>query len=104
MPLLKHATLGSLRGKEGEGVIQYLGLKYATLKTRLSESEVCEETTGLQVVDATSHGYETAQSLISAFTNHTFQGPLYHLQQLGAISSLVSFSTSFQKPTLHSQT
>jgi len=53
---LQHPLLGPIRGRVADGVVQYLGLKYATLKDRLAASEVCVEYVG-QVLDATKFGY-----------------------------------------------
>ncbi|KAH9878854.1 hypothetical protein J1614_002288 [Plenodomus biglobosus] len=52
---LKHAKLGELRGNNVDGVTQFLGLKYATLKNRLASAELVEGY-GSQSTDATKFG------------------------------------------------
>lgn len=53
--ILKSASLGEIRGKDDGGVIQYLGIKYATLKNRLADAELAEGREG-DVLDATKDG------------------------------------------------
>ena len=52
---LKSASLGEIRGKVEDGVIQYLGIKYGTLKNRLADAELAESH-GRGVLDATKDG------------------------------------------------
>ncbi|KAI8940531.1 hypothetical protein NX059_004209 [Plenodomus lindquistii] len=52
---LKHPSLGELRGNKVDGVVQFLGLKYATLRNRLANAELVEEY-GSQITDATRYG------------------------------------------------
>ncbi|PVH70749.1 putative carboxylesterase [Cadophora sp. DSE1049] len=42
--ILEHPILGRIQGKTGQGVVQYLGLKYATLKNCLAEPRLCTGT------------------------------------------------------------
>ncbi|ORY15879.1 carboxylesteras-like protein [Clohesyomyces aquaticus] len=46
---------GEFRGKNGSGVVQYLGIKYASLKDRLAVPEIVESY-GEETVDATEYG------------------------------------------------
>lgn len=47
--------LGEIRGKTTNGVSQFLGIKYATLKNRLADAELVERRAG-GVLDATKDG------------------------------------------------
>ncbi|KIX96457.1 uncharacterized protein Z520_07723 [Fonsecaea multimorphosa CBS 102226] len=49
-----HPSIGSVKGLEGDGVYQFLGVQYATLDDRLAEAQV--KSTYESPVDATSHG------------------------------------------------
>lgn len=51
---LKSASLREIRGRDNDGVIQYFGIKYATLKNRLADAELAESQGG--VLDATRDG------------------------------------------------
>ncbi len=53
---LKHQNLGQIQGKQGDGVIQFLGIKYATVKDRFAGSELVEYGNGESVIDATNLG------------------------------------------------
>lgn len=53
--VLHTSSLGDLRGKDHDGVVQYLGLQYATLKNRLADAELVEGRNG-DVLDATKDG------------------------------------------------
>lgn len=53
---LHHAAIGQIQGKYGKGVVQYLGIKYASLEDRLAEPQVMEYS-GEEEIDATRHGY-----------------------------------------------
>ena len=55
-------NFGEFKGKAGDGVVQYLGVKFATLKDRLA-TPVEIENYGLDVVDATQLGYAGTGSL-----------------------------------------
>ncbi|KAF2847588.1 carboxylesteras-like protein [Plenodomus tracheiphilus IPT5] len=52
---LKHSSLGEIRGNSVDGVVQFKGLKYATLKNRLASAELVEGY-GTQATDATKFG------------------------------------------------
>lgn len=47
--------LGEIRGKTTNGVTQFLGIKYATLKNRLADAELVERRDG-GVLDALKDG------------------------------------------------
>jgi carboxylesterase type B len=49
-----HPSMGQVKGLDNDGVYQFHGVQYATLKDRLAESQV--KTTYESPVDATSHG------------------------------------------------
>lgn len=49
------SKLGQIRGKSGDGVTQYLGIKYATLKDRFADAQLIEERHG-DMLDATTDG------------------------------------------------
>jgi carboxylesterase type B len=52
----KHNDLGDIRGNSCDGVVQFLGLKYASLENRFaSPSLVTHYSSGL--TDATKYGY-----------------------------------------------
>lgn len=52
---LRTTSLGEIRGKVADGVVQYLGIKYASLKNRLADAELIEKREG-DVLDATKDG------------------------------------------------
>ncbi|KAL4935061.1 hypothetical protein BDV06DRAFT_139004 [Aspergillus oleicola] len=58
---LQTKNLGTIQGKSNEGVTQYLGIKYATLKNRLADA-ILVESRDSDVLDATTDG-PTAVSL-----------------------------------------
>jgi carboxylesterase type B len=53
---LKHRRLGQIQGKQGDGVVQFLGIKYATVKDRFAGSELVEYGSGESMIDATNLG------------------------------------------------
>ena len=53
--VLKTQNLGDIRGKDNGVVSQFLGIKYASLKNRLSDAVLVEERSG-DVLDATKDG------------------------------------------------
>lgn len=55
-PPLQHPVIGSVQGKYSKGVIQYLGIKYASLQNRLAEPNVVEYQPGSSL-NAVVHGY-----------------------------------------------
>ncbi|KAJ5611260.1 hypothetical protein N7510_007979 [Penicillium lagena] len=56
--LLNTTALGRIQGTTEDGVTQYLGIKYATLKDRLADAELIAERDG-NVLDATKDGPTT---------------------------------------------
>ncbi|KAL2004006.1 hypothetical protein VTN02DRAFT_1069 [Thermoascus thermophilus] len=52
---LKTTSLGEIRGKVADGVVQYLGIKYASLENRLADAKLIEKREG-DVYDATKDG------------------------------------------------
>jgi hypothetical protein len=52
---LKHEHLGELKGTSVDGAVQFLGLKYATLKNRLATAELVDSY-GSGTTDATKYG------------------------------------------------
>ena len=52
---LSHPDLGKVQGKPGEGVIQYLGIKYASVENRLAPPELIQQYSG--TIDGTKLGY-----------------------------------------------
>lgn len=63
-------NFGEFKGKAGDGVVQYLGVKYATLKDRLA-TPVEIESYGSDVVDATQFGYVDSNSLQDQCSDQT---------------------------------
>lgn len=59
MSTVLKTRFGEFRGKNGNGVVQYLGIKYAALKDQLSIPEMIDSY-GSDVVDATVFGFVTA--------------------------------------------
>lgn len=53
--ILTTTSLGDIRGKTVDGVTQFLGIKYATLKNRFADAELIEQRNG-DVLDATTDG------------------------------------------------
>ncbi|KAL2222273.1 putative carboxylesterase [Thermoascus aurantiacus ATCC 26904] len=53
--ILKTTSLGEIRGKVADGVVQYLGIKYASLRNRFADAELIEKRDG-DVLDATKDG------------------------------------------------
>lgn len=53
---LKHEHLGELKGRSVDGVAQFLGLKYASIKDRLAAPELVESY-GAGATDASKFGY-----------------------------------------------
>jgi len=51
---IDHPSIGSIKGLDGDGVYQFHGIQYGTLKDRLAESQI--KTTYESPLDATSHG------------------------------------------------
>jgi len=55
MATLRTTSLGEIRGKTADGVTQYLGVKYASLRNRLADAELVETREG-DILDATKDG------------------------------------------------
>lgn len=53
--IITTSKLGQIRGKPGDGVTQYLGIKYATLENRFADAQLIEERQG-DILDATKDG------------------------------------------------
>ena len=53
---LFHPSLGEIHGRQEDGVTQFLGIKYASLKDKFAPSEVYEHSKGNGVVDGTKLG------------------------------------------------
>jgi carboxylesterase type B len=51
----KHPTIGSIRGLAKDGLLQFLGVKYALLQDRFAEPELVSEYDG-STIDATKVG------------------------------------------------
>lgn len=54
--ILKHENIGEIHGVLGDEVVQFLGVKYATLKDRFAESQLMDYDAENSVVDATRMG------------------------------------------------
>lgn len=52
---IQHPSIGDVVGRDGDGVVQFLGIQYATLRDRFAESQVRSQYHS--PVDATSHGW-----------------------------------------------
>ena len=56
--ILHHPLLGKIRGKLKDNVIQFLGVKYATLKDRFAEPQLARGKDNKEdVLDSTEYGY-----------------------------------------------
>lgn len=81
---LNHPCIGRVQGRYNKGVIQYLGLPYASLEHRFAASVVLEYPDSPKAdVDATKHGY--------------LQSPLDNLQDW-LISSKTTSAVSIGRP------
>jgi carboxylesterase type B len=56
MSHILQTSFGTFKGKKGDGVVQYRGIKYASVRDQLSVPELVTEY-GTDVVDATRYGY-----------------------------------------------
>lgn len=56
MTTVAQTPFGQFLGRNKTGVVQYLGIKYATVENQLAVPEVVKGTYGNQVVDCTSFG------------------------------------------------
>lgn len=57
MTTLQHPSLGQIRGKLADGVAQYLGIKYASLKHRFGAPELYDGSDAPGGIDSTKLGY-----------------------------------------------
>lgn len=55
MATILKTAIGIFKGKKGDGVMQYLGMKYARLGDQLAAPELVQEY-GTEVVDASKYG------------------------------------------------
>jgi carboxylesterase type B len=53
---IRHRKLGEIQGRHGDGVVQFLGIKYATVKDRFAGSELVEYGDAQSMIDATKLG------------------------------------------------
>jgi hypothetical protein len=60
---LNHPLIGPIQGKYGKGVVQYLGLEYASLQNRFADPEVTEYPERGSI-NATRHGWVSFFSLL----------------------------------------
>ncbi|KAK6385818.1 uncharacterized protein PV06_07234 [Exophiala oligosperma] len=63
---INHPTIGQIKGRDGDGVTQFLGVQYATLENRLAEAQV--KSSYSTPVDATAHG-PSSYGPVAAFDN-----------------------------------
>lgn len=56
MTILHHSTLGTIQGESNHGVVQYLGIKYASLKHRFGPAELYNGPGTSVGIDATQLG------------------------------------------------
>jgi carboxylesterase type B len=54
--LFKHTELGEIKGNVVDSTVQFLGLKYASLKDRLAPPQLVTSY-GAGTIDASKHGY-----------------------------------------------
>lgn len=53
---LQHPSLGKIQGRAGDGVVQFLGIKYAAIKDRFAPSEIFDHNGNTGVIDGTKPG------------------------------------------------
>jgi carboxylesterase type B len=59
MTMISEITLlGQFRGKTVDGVTQFLGVKYASLRNRFADAEMIGYGEGDAILDATEYGYD----------------------------------------------
>jgi carboxylesterase type B len=61
--IAEHPKLGTVHGKHVDGVAQFLGIKYASLKDRLAPPDLVDEYP-LRTVDATNLGCVSQSNLL----------------------------------------
>jgi len=54
--IFEHNSLGMIVGIKGDGVIQFLGIKYASIEDRFAESKLLDEKPSAGVIDGTKLG------------------------------------------------
>jgi hypothetical protein len=54
--ILKHSDLGEIQGNPGDNVIQFLGIKYASIKDIFAPSKLFDHNGGSGVVNGTQLG------------------------------------------------
>ena len=54
--LFEHSEIGEIKGKVVDGTVQFLGLKYASLKDRLAPPQLVTSY-GVGTINASKHGY-----------------------------------------------
>jgi hypothetical protein len=54
--IFEHADLGEIKGKVVDGTVQFLGLKYASLRDRLAPPQLVTSY-GAGTIDASKYGY-----------------------------------------------
>lgn len=54
---LQHPVIGHIRVRDGDGVVQCLGLKYASLENRFADAQIMDYPSEGHLT-ATRHGYE----------------------------------------------
>ena len=63
---LQHPQIGNIQGRYNKGVIQYLGIQYASLKNRFADPEVVNYS-GHEWLHATKHGYVCVSTRVRVF-------------------------------------
>lgn len=53
---LKHPSIGEIHGVQGDEIVQFLGVKYATIADRFAASKVTEYEPSASIIDATKLG------------------------------------------------
>lgn len=57
----QHPVIGQIRVRDGDGVVQCLGLKYASLENRFADAQIMDYPSDGHLT-ATKHGYELVHS------------------------------------------
>jgi hypothetical protein len=52
----QHPSLGEIHGVQKDGIVQFLGIKYASLKDRFAKSEILGRGVEGSIIDGTKHG------------------------------------------------
>jgi hypothetical protein len=103
--ILQRRLLGEVRGNTHDGVSQFLGIQYATLKDRFADAELIEQREG-SILDASKDGYEWPEKYITRQrTNSGISlAQLLCLLRSGVTSSLATFNISFQRKSFLNRT